>query len=265
MSPEGDSEPLRPPVPVPALPLPEEEPADQERGEYPNRSSPATDGDAPPTPGSFGGRHARRGAQAPPPVPVLSTPRLDYLPRHAVGPDREQVSPDDLTEVLARVREDPTEPPMLDRPESDRYVPPELDQHSADGDPSAEVKPDPAASPGKRVRVVLSQRKGQVARPVRTVVDVQELTDVGKLLSSNLIKSQLALTLRIAAIAVLGLGTLPVMFFFVPELAGLELFGLRLPWLLLGVAAYPFLLLLGWMYSREAERLDKIFAENVQC
>jgi hypothetical protein len=224
------------------------------------------EGNSPSTTDSLGGRHARHGAQAPPPVAVPLPPRLDYIPRHAADPALEHVSPTDLTEVLARIREDPTEPPMLDRPESERLPPPRPERGPADGGPPAEVKPDPAPlPPGKRVRVVLSQRKGQVPRPVRTVVDVRELTDVGKVHSSSLIKSQLALTLKIAAIAVLGLGTLPVMFFFEPGLAGLDLFGLRLPWLLLGVAAYPFLLLLGWLYSRQAEKIDKVFTERIDC
>lgn len=214
--------------------------------------------------GGFGGRHARRGAVPAPPVALPPPPRLDYIPRHAAN-GQDAVSPTDLTEILARVREDPTEAPRLDRPESRRRARQQA-QAEASAEPVAETPAadaEPALPPGKRVRVVLSQRKGQ-ARPVRTVVDVQELTQVGEVLSSSLIRSQLALALRIAAIALLGLGALPAMFYFVPRLAALQLFGLRLPWLLLGVAVYPFLLLLGWMYSRSAEKIEQIFADHIQ-
>jgi hypothetical protein len=137
-------------------------------------------------------------------------------------------------------------------------------------EPAAEVpslepdlEPAGAGPPGKRVRVVLSQRKG-MARPVRTVVDVRELTQVGEVLSSSLIRSQLGLALRIGGIALIVLGALPAMFAIFPVLGRIELFGLRLPWLLLGVLAYPFLFSLGWMYSRSAERLEQVFADHIQ-
>ena len=47
--------------------------------------------------------------------------------------------------------------------------------------------PEPGST---RVRVVLSERKG-VARPVRTIKEVQEGTAVGELLRRDLIRSQL--------------------------------------------------------------------------
>ncbi|HEY1967240.1 MAG TPA: hypothetical protein VGH89_04795 [Pseudonocardia sp.] len=209
------------------------------------------------------GRHARRANQPPPDIPLPKAPRLDYIPRHAAPPDVEPVSATDLTEILARVREDPTEAPRLDRPESARARPvaadPPRERIEAAGSAG-----DPDPPPGKRVRVVLSQRRGQAARPVRTVVDVQELTQVGEVLRQSLIRSQLGLALRIAAIALLGLGTLPAMFYYVPRLNSIELFGVRLPWLLLGVGAYPFLLALGWMYVRAADKLEQIFADHIQ-
>jgi hypothetical protein len=207
-----------------------------------------------------GGRHSRRGAQPRP-------PRLDYVPRHAIstpGPGSVPVSPTDVTEVFSRVRQDPTERPMSARPESEPIprsarVEPLL----APPPPFPELEAPEPVVPGKRERVVLSQRKGQT-RPVRTVVDVQELTQVGEVLSSSLIRSQLALALRIGGIALITLGALPAMFVIFPVLGRFELFGLRLPWLLLGVLAYPFLLALGWMYARSAERLEQVFADHIQ-
>ncbi|MCY7343265.1 MAG: DUF485 domain-containing protein [Pseudonocardia sp.] len=118
-------------------------------------------------------------------------------------------------------------------------------------------------APGKRVRVVLAERKG-VARPVRTVVDIQEGTGVGELLRTNLIGSQLAVSLRFAIGVGLTLGALPLLFALVPEIGRLEVFGLRLPWLLLGVLVYPFLLVLAWWYTRTAERVEQNFADHVQ-
>ena len=115
----------------------------------------------------------------------------------------------------------------------------------------------------KRVRVVLAERKGG-ARPVRTVVDIQEATAVGELLRSNLIRSQLTVALRFAAGAGLTLGILPLLFALFPAIGELDVFGLRLPWLLLGVLVYPFLLGLGWWHTRTAERVEQNFADHVQ-
>ena len=111
--------------------------------------------------------------------------------------------------------------------------------------------------------MVLAERKG-VARPVRTVVDIQEGTGVGELLRSNLIGSQLAVALRFAIGAGLTLGLLPVLFAMFPEIGLLDVFGLRLPWLLLGFLVYPFLLGLGWWHTRTAEAVEKEFADHVQ-
>jgi len=114
-----------------------------------------------------------------------------------------------------------------------------------------------------RVRVVLSERR-QNPRSVRTVVDVQDLTSVGDLLRSNLIGTQLGLALRVAAVAVLTLGSLPALFALFPEIGRIDVLGLRLPWLLLGVLVYPFLLLLGWWHTRSAEKVEQEFADHVQ-
>jgi hypothetical protein len=115
----------------------------------------------------------------------------------------------------------------------------------------------------KRVRVVLAERKG-IARQVRTVVDIQEATAVGTLLRSDLIGSQLRVALRFAAFAGLTLGGLPLLFALFPAIGEFDVLGLRLPWLLLGVLVYPFLLGLGWWHTRTAERVEQNFADYVQ-
>ncbi|GAA1872903.1 hypothetical protein GCM10009836_62290 [Pseudonocardia ailaonensis] len=122
---------------------------------------------------------------------------------------------------------------------------------------------DPDDGSPRRVRVVLSERKG-VAKTVRTVVDVQENTAVGALLLKNLIRGQLGMALRVGTVAVVVLVALPILFAVVPGLGRFEVFGLRLPWVLLGVLVYPFLLVLGWWHTRGAEKVEQNFAEHVQ-
>jgi hypothetical protein len=128
----------------------------------------------------------------------------------------------------------------------------------------APERPEEDLPPGKRVRVVLSQRKGTPPRPVRAVVDVQELTQVGEMLSGSLIRSQLRLALRVGGIAAIALGAWPAIFVIFPTIGTIPIFGLRLPWLVLGVLSYPFMLGLGYWHARSAEKLEQVFADHVQ-
>jgi hypothetical protein len=115
----------------------------------------------------------------------------------------------------------------------------------------------------RRVRVVLSERRGG-ARPVRTVVDVQEGTGVGELLRTNLIGAQLRVAVWFAVGTGLALGVLPVLFYLVPDIGRTELLGVRVPWLLLGLLVYPFLVVVGVLHMRIAERVEQGFADHVQ-
>lgn len=126
-------------------------------------------------------------------------------------------------------------------------------------------QPDEPLAPevSERVRVVLSERK-RAATPVRTVEVVQEGTGVGQLLRSSLIRSQLKVALWFAAAAGVTLGALPLLFTLFPAIGRADVFGLRVPWLLLGVLVYPFLLGLGWWHTRTAERVEQDFADHVQ-
>lgn len=117
--------------------------------------------------------------------------------------------------------------------------------------------------PGRRVRVVLAERRDHILR-TRTLDDVEEQTPVGQYLVDRLMKTQLGLALRLGAVAAIGLGALPVLFATVPEIGQVSVVGIRLPWLLLGVLAYAFLLVLGWMHTRAAERNERDFADLVE-
>ena len=60
------------------------------------------------------------------------------------------------------------------------------------------------------------------------------------------------------------IGSLPLVFHLVPGLADVDVIGMPLPWLLLGVVVYPVLVLLGWRYVRSAERNERDFADLVE-
>jgi len=131
--------------------------------------------------------------------------------------------------------------------------------------PSAEppvpqpVPGDPA--PAHRVRVDLAAR-GRV-RVDRTRTEIEEQTRVGEVIVQGLIRAQLGIALRLSALVALLLGGLPLLFALAPGLADVQVLGLRLPWLLLGVLAYPFLYAVAWFHVRQAERSEQDFTDFV--
>lgn len=109
-----------------------------------------------------------------------------------------------------------------------------------------------------RERVVLAQRRG--ARQARTRTEVVEQTDLGAALIGGLIRAQLGLALRLGLVVVAGFGALPVLFG-VDAIAEAAVLGVRLPWLILGLAAFPVLYAVGWVYVRLAQRNEDDFLE----
>ncbi len=115
----------------------------------------------------------------------------------------------------------------------------------------------------RRKRVVLADRRG--VRPVqRTVVDLDDQPGVGESLVRLLIRNQLRTALLLGGFAVLVLGGLPLLFWLVPELATASVFGVRVTWLLLGVLPFPFLLGVGFLSTRIAERHERDFVHLVE-
>jgi len=114
----------------------------------------------------------------------------------------------------------------------------------------------------QRVRVVLADaalaRRGGQPR-----AELEEQSRVGEALVRGLMRTQLGLALRLAAVVAIGLGGLPLLFAVAPALAGVRPFGIALPWLLLGVVAYPFLFGVGAAYVWLSERTEADFTELV--
>ncbi|WP_018349115.1 hypothetical protein [Longispora albida] len=121
----------------------------------------------------------------------------------------------------------------------------------------------PLSNRPKRTRVVL----GEVARARKVSQARRELaeqTEIGDALIRGLVRAQLALALRLALIVGLGLGTLPLLFSAAPALARVKIWEISLPWLLLGLLPYPFLVAAGWVYVRMSERNERDFTELVE-
>lgn len=116
--------------------------------------------------------------------------------------------------------------------------------------------------PPRRTRIVLAEVSRRGAD--RTRSELTEQTRVGEALVRGLVRAQLSLALRLAAVVLIGLGGLPWLFAIAPAVSRVTVFGVNLPWLLLGVAAFPFLVAVGWAYVRLAERNEQDFTDLVQ-
>lgn len=117
--------------------------------------------------------------------------------------------------------------------------------------------------PGKRQRIVLAERRNS-RRVVRTLAEVEDQTRVGEALVRRLMWVQLMLSLRLMLLTMAVLAVIPLAFLRAPLLGTVTILGVRLPWLLLGGAVYPFFAAIAWSYNRGAARHEYAFAEWVE-
>jgi hypothetical protein len=125
------------------------------------------------------------------------------------------------------------------------------------------VKPEPP--PTQRV-VVTSPRTGapRPRRPYPATREITEQSQLGELYMRSLIRTQRTLGLLVVGLVAGGLATLPLVFTFAPSVSRIQVVGIGLPWVLLGVVVFPVFVLAGWFYVRQAERSEREFAELVE-
>lgn len=113
----------------------------------------------------------------------------------------------------------------------------------------------------QRERVILANRRG--ARVIRTRVEVQEQTRVGDALVRGLVRAQLGLALRLAAVAVCAVALIPLLLGLFPQVDDVHIAGIRLNWLILAALVYPVLYGVGRLYVRLAEQGERDFVRVV--
>lgn len=123
------------------------------------------------------------------------------------------------------------------------------------------------AKSGQRERIVLAERRSR--RVVRTLTELQDqtnvgLTGVGETLARELLWVQLCLSIRLMLLTVTVLAGIPLLFLLAPSLGTATIVGFRLPWVLLGLAVYPFFFAVAWFYNRSADRIERAFVAWVQ-
>ena len=106
----------------------------------------------------------------------------------------------------------------------------------------------------------------RAATPVvrRTATDdIDQQTLIGELYMRSLVRTQLRLSIGVLSAFAISLCGLPLLFALAPSVREFAVAGVPLPWLLLGVGAYPVLLIAAWAYVRAAERAEHDFSELV--
>ena len=115
------------------------------------------------------------------------------------------------------------------------------------------------SDPGPRVRVTGPPRRRTV-RGARTS-EIDAGTPVGAVFMRSLLREQLRLARRVLLLLVATVGVLPLVFAVIPAISDVRPLGVPLPWILLGVLVYPWLVTLGLVYVRTAEANERDFAE----
>ncbi|MFD3405209.1 hypothetical protein ACFWUU_31275 [Kribbella sp. NPDC058693] len=116
----------------------------------------------------------------------------------------------------------------------------------------------------RRVRVT-SPRTSAARRPIipTGTREIDEQTRLGEIYMLSLVQSQLRLTLAVIGVVLLVLGSIPLLFWLVPPVRTLSIFGLPLPWVILGILVYPVVYIAARIYVRNAERIEAEFTEFV--
>jgi hypothetical protein len=117
-------------------------------------------------------------------------------------------------------------------------------------------------------RVAVRNPRGRATRSTtpgeRALAELKEQTEVGEVLLRSLTRAQLMLAVRIFAVFGFFLLGLPALFATYPDLVDFRILGLPLPWVVLGAAVYPLLVLLALLYVRQAERNERDFVEFIE-
>lgn len=118
--------------------------------------------------------------------------------------------------------------------------------------------------PPERVRITSPRTSGRRQRPVSAADEINAQTAVGEIYMRSLIRSQLRVAIAVFVAVGLGVGGIPLLFWFAPQAADIGVLGIPLAWFILGVAVYPILVLVGWFYVRHAERNERHFTEFIE-
>ncbi|MBA4607310.1 MULTISPECIES: hypothetical protein [Aeromicrobium] len=120
--------------------------------------------------------------------------------------------------------------------------------------------------PRESGRVRITSPLSSAPAHVRSTVgqEIDEATGVGEVYMQSLIRSQLRAAATVTITLLLTVVSLPLVFSWVPGLNDSRVLGIPVPWLVLGGGVHAGLILLGWLYVRHVERVERLFALLVE-
>jgi hypothetical protein len=121
--------------------------------------------------------------------------------------------------------------------------------------------------PVGRVRVTSPRTSAPSAARSRRrrsdAAEIDALTRLGEVYVQSLVRAQLRLAGYVVLLLAASLGVLPLLFRLLP-IDDLRVVGVPVPWLVLGIGVYPWLLALAWWYVRRAEHNEADFVALVE-
>lgn len=119
--------------------------------------------------------------------------------------------------------------------------------------------------PPRRVRIAhprVDAARSVGRRPPAREIDEQ--TRLGDVYMLSLIRSQRRLAVMVCAAVAVLLGGVALLGASSATFVRARLFGVPVPWLVLGLFVYPALIGLGWYTVRSAERTERVFFDIVR-
>jgi len=117
------------------------------------------------------------------------------------------------------------------------------------------------AEPPTRVTVTSPRTRAARARRVSIASEIDAQSRLGEVYVNSLMRSQLRLAVAVTATLALTLGLVPLVLYLVPAWGRLVVLGVPVPWVILTVFAFVEILVLGWLYVRQAERNEDAFSD----
>jgi hypothetical protein len=118
--------------------------------------------------------------------------------------------------------------------------------------------------PPRRVRITHPRTDAARRAPARPASrEIDEQTQIGEVYMRSLVRSQRRLALLVCSLTALLLGGTALLGL-APGFARVHVFGIALPWLVLGVFVYPVLIVLAVYAVRHAEHNERDFTHLVQ-
>lgn len=123
------------------------------------------------------------------------------------------------------------------------------------------------SQPASQRRARITHPRTEAVRPAParpTAREIDEQTPLGEVYMSSLIRSQRRLGVVVCAVVAIVLVGIALLGALAPAFARLHLFGIPVPWLVLGLFIYPVLIGLAAFTVRQAERNERAFSELVR-